>query len=476
MRNDKAPDQTVVDSMDPNAPSNDVATTFPRLVGFSLPALGLNTLVTAVFVFLPALYAEHRHLGAAEVGTIFLLAKLVDIIAAPSWGLFMDSYSTRWGRRRPWLVLSTPMLMLAIFMVYNPPETATAPYLFTWLCLLYVGWSAWTISHTSWALELSRDYDRRSRITGTLQMMSMTGGIMIALVPAIMERVASPTYAEKASAIGWFMFILLPITVAICLLSLPERKTPNRPHIGFKRGAALVFRNMPLLRVLLANATLGFSWVILQALFVFLVTYSLGLEEWIGFMLVCLIVGGLLFLPVWVKLSQIWTKHASMQAAMITGAVTLLLLLVLPEQNIVLTAVAFVLIGANTSALEFLPRAMMADVCDHDHIQSGSERMGLYYSLLQLSSKIAAGLAVFIGLSLLGTIGFDPELGADNSAEALRNLRYLIVVFPALAYASVAVMLLGYPIGRERQHEMRAVIEERERLAVDAQPDRQAST
>jgi len=123
-----------------------------------------------------------------------------------------------------------------------------------------------------------------------------------------------------------------------------------------------------------------------------------------------------------------------------------------------------------------LPRAMMADVCDHDHIQSGSERMGLYYSLLQLSSKIAAGLAVFIGLSLLGTIGFDPEAGADNSAEALRNLRYLIVVFPALAYASVAVMLVGYPISRERQHEMRAVIEERERLAVDAQPDHQAST
>jgi len=462
--------------VDSDTPTNDVATTLPRMVGFSLPALGLNTLVTAVFVFLPALYSEHRHLGAAAVGTIFLLAKLVDMIAAPSWGLFMDSYYTRWGRRRPWLMLSTPILMLAIFMVYNPPESVTALYLFTWLSVLYIGWSAWTISHTSWALELSRDYDRRSSITGILQLMSMVGGIMIALVPAIMERVASPTYAEKASAIGWFMFILLPLTVAACLASLPERQTSNRPHIGFRKGAALVFQNMPLLRVLFANGMLGFSWVILQALFVFLVTYSLGLEDWIGFMLTCLIVGGLLFLPLWVKLSQMWTKHAAMQASMVTGAVTLFLLLVLPEKNVVLTAVAFVLIGANSSALEFLPRAMMADVCDHDHIQSGSERMGLYYSLLQLSSKVAAGLSIFIGFSLLSVIGFDPEAGADNSAEALRNLRYLIVVFPALAYASVAVMLFGYPIGRERQHEMRALIEERERLAGDVQPDRHAST
>ena len=78
-------------NVDSNTPTSDVTATYPRMVGFSLPALGLNTLVTAVFVFLPALYAEHRHLGAAEVGTIFLLAKIIDMIAAPSWGLFMDS-------------------------------------------------------------------------------------------------------------------------------------------------------------------------------------------------------------------------------------------------------------------------------------------------------------------------------------------------------------------------------------------------
>lgn len=454
----------------------DITSTLPRMVGFSLPALGLNTLVTAVFVFLPPLYTEHQQLGAATVGTVFLLAKFVDFIAAPSWGLFMDSYTTRWGRRRPWLALSTPMLMLAILMLYNPPESASLLYLFVWLSVLYVGWSAWTISHTSWALELSRDYDRRSRITGLLQLMAMVGGIMIALVPAIMERVTSPTFIEKTSAIGWFMIVLLPLTSVICIASLPERKTPNRPHIGFRRGAALVFSNMPLLRVLIANATLGFSWVLLQALFVFFVTYALGLQDWLGFLLVCLIVGGLLFLPIWIWLSQNWHKHGAMQVSMATGAAALILLLFLPEGNVVLAAAAFLLVGANSSALEFLPRAMMADVCDHDHVQSGSERMALYYSLLQLSSKIAAGFTLFLALTVLGAVGFDPEIGSDNSTEAIRNLRYLIVGLPALAYACVVIILIGYPISRERQHAMRAEIEEREQLAFDTHADRHKSS
>jgi len=120
-----------------NIPAHaDITATLPKMIGFSLPALGLNMLVTAVFVFLPALYTEYRHLGAATVGTVFLLAKLVDFVAAPSWGLFMDSYSTRWGRRRPWLALSTPMLMLAILMLYNPPETVSVVYSFVWLSVL----------------------------------------------------------------------------------------------------------------------------------------------------------------------------------------------------------------------------------------------------------------------------------------------------------------------------------------------------
>ena len=116
---------------------SDIRASNIRMIGFSLPALGLNALVTAVVVFLPALYAEHRGFGAGAVGLIFFLAKIVDMVAAPAWGVFMDSYSTRWGRRRPWLALSVPILMLAVLMLYNPPESVTALYLFGWLALLY---------------------------------------------------------------------------------------------------------------------------------------------------------------------------------------------------------------------------------------------------------------------------------------------------------------------------------------------------
>ncbi|MDE0360117.1 MAG: MFS transporter [Rhodospirillaceae bacterium] len=450
---------------------SDIRASNIRMIGFSLPALGLNALVTAVVVFLPALYAEHRGFGAAAVGLIFFLAKIVDMVAAPAWGVFMDSYSTRWGRRRPWLALSVPILVLAILMLYNPPESVTALYLFGWLALLYFGWDAWSISHTSWALELSRDYDRRSRITGLLQVLVMIGGILISLVPAILERVAAPTYPQLASAIGWFMIVVLPLTAIICLFSVPERETPDRPHPGFRRGAAILFSNMALLRLLAVNALLTFSTYFVQGLFVFFVSYTLDLGDRIGFILTFLIIGGLLGLPVWLRLAQYWNKHRAMQTAVITGALAPLTLLVLPSGYLGWAIAAFLVIGLNTSANEFLPRAMMADVCDLDHIESGSERMGLYYSLLQLSSKFASGTGLLIGFSFLTVFGFDPELGLNNSEEALNRLRYLVVALPVLAYAAVAALLWRYPISRERQRQMRKLIEERETLALGGASD-----
>jgi len=449
---------------------SDIRASGLRMMGFSLPSLGLNMLVTAVFVFLPPLYAEHLGLGAA-VGVIFLTAKFIDMAAAPICGLFMDSCKTRWGRRRPWLALSAPILMLAILMVYNPSESAQGFYLFFWLTTLYIGWDAWTISHTSWALELSRDYDRRSRITGLLQAMTMVGGILIGGGWAIMQWMASPTLAETASAIGWLMIITLPLTVIICLTSVPERETPNRPHLGFKKGAALVFTNMALLRLLVANFLLSFSTYFVQSLFVFFVAYTLNLEDWVGFILSFLLVGGLLGLPVWVWLSERWTKHNAMQMSVTTGAIAPLLLLALPSEAIILTTVAFLIVGLNTSANEFLPRAMMADVCDQDHIQSGSERMGLYYSLLQASSKLASGIAIYIFFSVLGIFEFVPELGTDNTETALQRLRYLIVSLPVMAYAIVIGLMWRYPINRERQREMRTIIEERERVAMSSPVD-----
>ncbi len=150
-----------------------------------------------------------------------------------------------------------------------------------------------------------------------------------------------------------------------------------------------------------------------------------------------------------------------MQVAVLYGMVVPALLLFLPPEQLWLAVPAFFFVGAITSAHELLPRTMMADVSDHDHAESGAERMGLYYSLLQLSSKLAGGLMLGASYTVLAWIGFEP--GGENTQAEIEAVRYLIVFTPIVAYVFVLLLMWRYPIDRARQQELRRIIEENTR-------------
>lgn len=412
------------------------------------------------YILLMPLYAITMGLDTKAIAGIFFATKMFDVVTDPVFGILSDRYETRWGRRRPWLVVGTLILMLAIYMLFMPGEQVGQGYLFGWLIVVYVGWTLTTVSHTAWALELSSDYDQRTNITGWLQVSAMIGMMLVALTPAVMEQLGSPTHAEKVAAVGWVLIILLPIAVFVCLRSLPEPATPPPAHIGFRRALAIVAGNWALLRLLAANAAITAAYAVVQSLFVFFVTYTLLLGDRTGFTLFFLMVGGMVFIPVWVNLAKRISKHATMQLAVLYGMFVPVLLLLLPPERLWLTAGAFLFVGAITSAHELLPRTMMADVCDHDQAESGNERMGLYYSLLQLSSKLAAGLMASGIYLALSWIGFNPNAGGENSQAMIDNVRYLIVFTPIAAYLVVLLLMWKYPIDRERQEELRRIIDE----------------
>jgi GPH family glycoside/pentoside/hexuronide:cation symporter len=432
------------------------------MVGFSFPAMPLAGFLQSKYILLMPLYAITMGLDAKAIAGIFFTTKMFDVVTDPIFGILSDRYKTPWGRRRPWLVLGTIILVLAIYMLFIPTGQVGSGYLFGWLVVVYIGWTLTTVSHTAWALELSSDYDQRTDITGWLQVAAMLGMMSVALTPALMEQFGSPTHADKVAAVGWMLIILLPIAVFVCLRSLPEPTSPPPTHIGFRRALAIVAGNWALLRLLAANAAITAAYAVVQSLFVFFVTYTLMLGDRTGFTLFFLMIGGMVFIPVWVKLAQHFTKHATMQLAVLYGMVVPVLMFFLPPGQLWLAALAFLFVGAITSAHEMLPRTMMADVCDQDQAESGSERMGLYYALLQLSSKLAAGLMASGIYMALSWIGFDPDAGAENSQAMIDNVRYLIVFTPIGAYLLVLLLMWKYPIDRKRQKELRRIIEERD--------------
>ena len=101
-----------------------------QLVAFATPGLCIGALAVAVGVYLPRYYASHfdmrldlfglRLSGIIVVGMAFGAVRLIDTLLDMAIGFAMDHTRTRLGRYRVWIAAGAPLLMLPVFMLFNP--------------------------------------------------------------------------------------------------------------------------------------------------------------------------------------------------------------------------------------------------------------------------------------------------------------------------------------------------------------------
>ena len=62
-----------------------------------------------------------------------MLARLTDVITDPVMGELSDRWRTRMGRRRPWLLIGPPVMMLGVYQLFMPGEGVGLGYFLLWL-------------------------------------------------------------------------------------------------------------------------------------------------------------------------------------------------------------------------------------------------------------------------------------------------------------------------------------------------------
>ncbi len=151
---------------------------------YGLTDLPVTMAMFPVLVFVPKFYAGDLGVPLALAATIMLAVRISDVVTDPVFGYITDRFPTPWGRRRFWMMLATPIMMLAIYNLFLPPEDAGAWHLGLWYFLLSIATTMMIIPYYAWAAELSPDYNERSKITGVRSMMGVVGSLIAQLAPA----------------------------------------------------------------------------------------------------------------------------------------------------------------------------------------------------------------------------------------------------------------------------------------------------
>ncbi len=432
-----------------------------KIAAFVLPAVPISALGLPLMVHLPPFYVSHVGLSAAVVGSVLFTLRLWDIITDPVLGIVSDRFPTRWGRRRHWIVIGTPIVMLATTFVFIPPDGAGPLHLGFWMFILYIGWTLITISHMSWGAELSGDYHERARVQGWREFALVGGMLGVLLLPAVMELLIDDLqHADSVKAMAIFILISLPIGVALSVVLVGERPSPEPKPIDWSQALRALRRNRPLRYILAADFLRSLAVGTTGTLYIWFATLALQMGGSANTLLLFYFATGVVAVPLWIWVSSQYGKHRTFCYSMIYGVVGVLPLLFFPAGNYWAAMIGFALYGVAYGAASFFPRAIMADIKDVDAVESGEDRTGVYFSLMTLTEKIGYATAL-LSLPLIQFLGVDTTPDGVNTAQDVWTLKLIYILVPAITFGLAGWIMWRFPLDKKAQEELQVQLADR---------------
>lgn len=413
-----------------------------------------------VLVFIPKFYTSEMGVPLAVAANVILAVRIFDLSNDPLMGWISDRTHTRWGRRRPWIVAATPVLMLSIYQLFLPPEGAGTLHLAIWMTMLSMGTTMMMIPYYAWAAELSPDYNERSRITGWRSMMGVVGSLIAQLLPAVALLMfglgGSTTVLE---VVGIAMLVLMPICVVLTVTRVPESTDYVRSVIPIRQGLRLMWENGPFKRLVASFMVGSTALSITTPLYLFFITFVLHAEAQAIFMLTFFYLANFAAVPFWVWLSTKIGKHRAYVWSFAVIGLAHPFYMLLGDGDFWWMLPITLATGFSAGGFAALPNSMKADVIDLDTYKSGENRAATFFSVWSFTQKMAGSLGGWVALTGLAIVGFNAMPGAANGDAELFGLRMLFAVLPSVFYLSAAAMMWNYPITEQRHAELRAELE-----------------
>jgi len=395
-------------------------------------------------------YVVKLGLSTSHYALILFLYTFIDAIDNPVYGFLSDRTRTRWGRRRPWLILGAPLLALAFIMFYNPPALAGESTLFVYMLLTYIftGTLDSLINANYGALfpELFHGEAVRAKTNAMRQSFQLVAMVIsLALTPVVAGKLG---YANTAIVYSVLAVAVIIFSATGCREDMHIQETKKPPLWGSLK----VLAANPLFWVYgLCNAFYSAAMaMVLQSVPLF-VRYSLGLEGVATMMLQGIVLLlAVLSMALWAFMVRRFTLMRTWRGALILLGVAFLPLYFMNTLIGAIVASAFVGIGmAGVMATMDL---IGARIMDEDTRKYGLRREGIYSSAMGVLNRLS-GLFVSLGVLLAAKLyGFESgEIPGPNPGGAAR---FMLALFPAVAMV-VSCLFSWLLKFREEQAEVR---------------------
>jgi GPH family glycoside/pentoside/hexuronide:cation symporter len=410
---------------------------------YAIGMFGTSIPINMLKTFAAAYYVIGLGLTTPQLSRILFIYAFIDAADNLVYGFLSDRTRTRWGRRKPWLVIATPLLAIGLVLFYSTPSGLAGTSLFVWAMLFYTltGTLDSVINANYGALfpELFRTNASRAATNALRQAFQLVAMIIsIALTPMVTKAIGYSLTSIVYGILGGVVILYMALTSREVGVQPEEQK----PRLWDSVKSLLTNRKFWVAGF--TNAFYSAAMSLVMASMTFYTTYTLKLGSGqTSLLFAAVLVVAIGCVGVWAALVK---RYTLMPVWRIALAVLMVAFVPLYFATTLVTAiVASVFVGFGFAGVITTMDLVGARIMDEDRQKHDVRREGIISNALGFMNRLN-GLFTSLAFYLI-FVFFKFESGDNPGPSPGQASRFLLTVFPAaLMVVSLAVsFFISFP-------------------------------
>lgn len=400
--------------------------------GWGLGSLGQSTILNTLNVLLLAYLTVVVGIEPALAGALILAAKLFDVATDLPVGWASDRTRSRWGARRPYLLLAAFVTPISMYLLFRPPIGDPVVYVLIAFAAYTTGYTLFNVPYLSMPAELSSNTHERAAMVAHRSAFIAAGTFFgVAAAPYIVGVTGGGAYGYQVLGAVIAGLVFIGFVGAFLLTSWRARETDTL-QLPFAQQLRAVLSNGHFLALMFIKITHLLALAVGAGSLFFFFRYALGYDlQMLGLYGAVTTLAWAISMPAWTRLARTRGKRYGYFVA--TAAYVLVALSWLTAEQgeaLGLLMIRATVFGVVSGGMLLMGNAMLQDIMDHDMRSTGEAKNGVYAGTYSLLEKLASGVGAQILGLVLSLSGFDRS-AATQSPLAVDGVYLTASVIPA---------------------------------------------